>query len=599
MRKVIVIACILMLLFAGCAVQESPETTGVAETMLETQPGIYVPESPVEMQSGGAVRQYALDSDAYTHISMMGERVVLIDNSENVMVKLYSGDRAVEVASVQLPGSADAIGFTTYHNGAAYYLESEHQVIFLDMQLKQADQVQLPEDILGKPVVSDDGAQIFFSSNQQISAIDVQRKITRLVKSHESKGLELLGSFMGGKVLACRAEYEDGSISVHYINTQTGQTMYSSGEDKELYTYEDRFFGRHIDGGIEQLFFGKGTEEISQINMLGGSFAPALELDSVIRYIQQEDGSQLLQQLELSTGRIVSEITLQDVGVPVSFAVNRWKNSVWILIKDGEENRTLLRWNVKASEKVDETVYTGKFYSAENPDEAGLKDCASRAKQIGNAHGIQLRLWKDAVKYPGNYSLEPEHQIDAIGQCLDQIESVLAEFPKKFVSKAISDQIRVCVVRNVNGEAKAVQYWNEGSAYIVIPVGCDIRNGFIKGLSYVIDSHVLGNSSSYDYWNSTNPEGFSYFDNATHAEKYISGNNRAFVDISSMTSVVEDRSAVFYEAMQADNQATFQSQAMQKKLRMLCEGIRSAWRLQNKAEVFPWEQYLDKPIYNG
>ena len=190
----------------------------------------------------------------------------------------------------------------------------------------------------------------------------------------------------------------------------------------------------------------------------------------------------------------------------------------------------------------------------------------------------------------------PEHQTSVIHQCLDELETVLKEFPKKFVDKSISNQIRICIVRSVDGETKAVRYWNGSSAYIVLSVGCDVRNGFIKGLSYVVDSHVLGNSSRYDYWNEANPDGFSYEDKNTHSEKYLKGSKRAFVDAISMTAVVEDRSAIFYEAMQPDNQEMFKSEAMQKKLYMLCKGIRSAWKLKNETEIFPWEQYLDEPI---
>ena len=596
MKRAILIAGAVLLLLTGCAAQESPDTTTDTVQIVESQPGIYVPESNIEKQTGGAVRQYALDNNIYSQISMMGERLVVAGGTEHTIVKLYSGDRSVETASVQIPGALDAIGFMTYYNGGAYYLESARQFVFLDMQMQEVARIELPDGISGRPVLSNDGAQIFYSTNQQIYAIDVARKITRLVKTHECKSMTLVNSLMNGSVLFCRTEYEDGRVSLLYIDTQTGQALYDYDQIKELHSYEDLFFGRLIDGGVEQLFFGKGQESISQINLQGGNYVPALELNSVIRYEASADGELQLQLLDLNEGKLTSQISLRDSGELLGFAVNRWKNCLWLLTKDGHGKQSLLRWNIKSSPIEDETIYTGPLFTSTNPDEAGLNECLTRAKAIGKTHDVQIRLWQNAVKYPGDYVLEPEHQTTLIQQCLDQVEEVLKEFPKKFIKDSISNQIRICIVRSIDGEAKAVHYWNGSSAYIVLSIGCDVRNGFVKGLSYVVDSHVLGNTSKYDYWNEANPEGFSYADRATHSKSYLKGNRRAFVDEISMTSVVEDRSAIFYEAMQPDNQDMFRSEAMQNKLIRLCNAVRSAWKLRKSTEIFPWEQYLDKPI---
>ena len=115
----------------------------------------------------------------------------------------------------------------------------------------------------------------------------------------------------------------------------------------------------------------------------------------------------------------------------------------------------------------------------------------------------------------------------------------------------------------------------------------------MKGLGYVVDSHVLGNSSKYDYWDALNPEGFVY---GTADEAYLSGEQRAFADATSMNSAVEDRSRILYEAMKPDNADMFQSEIMQKKLLLLCQAIRDAWNLQWKKETYPWEQYLTESI---
>ena len=596
MKRAMLIFCMVFLLFSGCAVQESPDTTDDTVQIMETQPGTYIPESDIENQTGGVVREFALNDSQTADIFVMGERLLVIDGAEQTSLKLYSGDRAVETASVQLPVALGSAEFIAYQNGCAYYLAESRELVFLDIQLSEVNRVQLPEGIYGVPVMSNDGSQIFYSVEQQLFAVDAQRKITRLLKTHESVSLELVASYMSGMVLSCRATYENGNVSMLYIDTETGQTIYENNQIEELYSYDNRFFGRLMDGTVEHLFFGTGADDIKRLNMLGGSFAPALEMNGVIRYEQLQDGILQLQFVDLNEGKITSQIELQGVGMPTDIKANRWKNCAWLLVKNADDVLQLLRWDIKGSAIADETVYTGELYTASNPDEVGLEECAQRAKSMGKSYGVVFRLWESAVKYPGDYVLEPEHQTAVINQCLDQLEVVLSEFPKKFLDRAISDQIRVCIVRSVDGETKAVRYWNGSSAYIVLSVGCDVRNGFIKGLSYVVDSHVLGNSSKYDYWNDTNPEGFSYTDVTTHSKSYIKGKKRAFVDELSMTSVVEDRSAIFYQAMQPDNQEMFSSDIMQNKLLTLCNAIRSAWSLRKSTEIFPWEQYLNHPI---
>ena len=122
----------------------------------------------------------------------------------------------------------------------------------------------------------------------------------------------------------------------------------------------------------------------------------------------------------------------------------------------------------------------------------------------------------------------------------------------------------------------------------------------MKGLGYVIDSNILGESSAYDDWDSLNPEGFVYGDSETYSADYLSGESKAFLSESAMESAREDRSQIFYNAIKADNADAFASSVMQDKLLQLCKGIRSAWSLKKKTDTFPWEQYLSESIaYEG
>ena len=114
----------------------------------------------------------------------------------------------------------------------------------------------------------------------------------------------------------------------------------------------------------------------------------------------------------------------------------------------------------------------------------------------------------------------------------------------------------------------------------------------------MVDSHVLGNSPLVDDWDQLNPEGFAYGEAPN--QQLLEGDTRAFVDEKSMESVIEDRSRIFWQAMKPDNAQVFATSVMQSKLRQLCLGIRDAWRLEKKTDVYRWEQYLTESVaYQG
>lgn len=192
--------------------------------------------------------------------------------------------------------------------------------------------------------------------------------------------------------------------------------------------------------------------------------------------------------------------------------------------------------------------------------------------------------------------LEAEYQVSAINSCLDDVEAVLDSLPEDFLYKSVRDMIRICIVRSVDGQVAAAQCWFDKDAFIVLSVGVDVETELLKAIGSIVDVHVLGNSSRYDYWYKTNPEGFVYGDESTYSDDYLTGKSQAFVDKESMDSAPVDRSRIFWQAMQKDNEAMFQSKAMQAKLKAICRGIREAWRWEKKTEVFPWEQYLNKPL---
>ncbi len=598
MKKYLLIALAVILLMSGCAQPEDMEEIQPEQTVTEeTVPGLYVPQSQQETESSGAVRRYDLPGGGYYLLTEFEGKLLLASGDAYTSLILLSGEDCVPTAPVTIDALLDQKGWQTTSSGFVYYAEHSSELVYLDSRLQEFRRVLLPEDVQGDLIISPDGEEIYYCAGQEIRVLETDRLISRLLKSHTCKTQQLTGSYFDGRLLTCHAIYEDGTENTLYISAENGQTLYTYNHITQLETWQNNFLAMRNDGTVKQVFFGLEDGTAQQLNVTGGEMVQALALSGAVQYTQTEEGALSLAFYDLSSGKKTSALTLNGVNVPKVFYADKDTGCLWMLTADKEtEKEILLRWDIAASSMQDETVYTGAFFTAENPDEDGIKACKSRANKLDKTYGIKLRLWEYAAKYTGGHEVVPEHQTEAINRCLDELVPILKEFPDKFLKKAISSGVRICVVRSIDGEQKCVQFWEGDSFFILVSVGADLRQGIMSCLGYVIDTHILGNSSRYDYWKPLNPEGFDYADPATHLESYLSGENRAFADAESMISIRDDRSRMFYYAMLQENAEMFRSETMQQKLRLLCKGIRNAWDWRREETDFPWEQYLNESI---
>ncbi len=599
MKNVILISSLLLVLLTGCATQQDPETTEqtAAATTEAVYQGLYVQNSQIEQQTQGAVRRYDLPG-SYSWMSMVGDKLLLAAGGSDTELTTLVGTDGVPSTTV-IPGvdlAGEGAAWQATYTGFVYYIESAKQAVFLDPQLQELDRVQLPEGIQGMPIFAPDGSQIFFCVPGEIRALEVERKLSRLIKSHDCASQELLGCYFEGSLLACRVEDIQGDINTLYLSTENGQTKATDNAIISLSTYGHNYLAIRADGTTQQRLVGNADGIAAQMNVYGGSMWSALQLGGAV-CVNSIDGGISLDLYELETGKRTAAVTALGVDMPTALFADRWSGCVWFLTKDDQNGGTvLLRWNPEASPASDDIVYTGSVYTLEAPDEAGLKACADRVDQLNKKHGITLRIWERAVISPGTYTLEKEYQTGAINQMLDTLEQVLDLFPDRFLYKSVKNSIRICIVRSVDQQVQAVQYWYDGDPFIVLSVGVDVRAELIRGLSYVVDSHILGNSPMFDYWNGLNPEGFAYGDATTYSQAYLQGDSVAFLSESSMASPTEDRCEVFRQAMKENNAEAFQSSMMQQKLKLLCQAIRDSWRLEQKTDVYSWEQYLTESI---
>lgn len=597
MKKGIVILLSLLLLLTGCQETQMPTEPTTQTTAAPTEPGRFVSGSDVQVASKGALRQFDIsDKDCFC-VAVMGDGLLLFSGDEKTELELISRDEGKTLAKLLLPVDLRSSSWATLNNGFGYYDAEENQAVILDTQLRERQTLRLPEQLQGAPLFSPDGGEIFYCAGQEIRALDTDRGISRLIKSHPCKSQNLIGVYFDGTLLCCETINEADAQSFMYVSAENGATVYSGQCMQWLDTQAEKFITSRMDGVVQQCIFGSREGQLQQLNVKGDRLIPAAAMDEVVSLAFADDGKCILSLYALSPGVKQSDVELPAVADTVDVYPDVFQKAYWVLT-DGKNGQSLLLWTPERETK-DETIVAGPLYTSDAPDTQGLEQLQKRVDSINKTHGVMIRIWQTALKTTGGYTFVPEHQVDAISSILDRIEPILSAFPERFLSKSAPGKIRICIVRSLEQEEDALLFWDDGDPFIVLSVRADIEDALLKGIAEVVDSHTLGNSPYLDDWNDLNPEDFTYGDDAPGKVDYLAylePDARCFTDAEAMRSVSSDRAGIFRQAMLADNEEMFSTETMQAKLLLLCRSIRDAWRLEFKTETYPWEQYLHESI---
>lgn len=591
--KRIVALLLAMLLLAGCAPEVSDETTEATQeqtTAVPTEPGSYVPNHTIEQETDGAVQAFVPDVADISAICAMGNNLLIMSGEENVTLTLLTGQKGTiyAIAQTTLNLKSDLCSFVATADGFAYYDDSINAVIYLNIKLREDSRLALPDEISGKPFISPSG-NVYYSIADQIREVSPETQIPRMIKQIAGKDLKLQQFAFDGKVLGCTYTDNHNFVRSLYVSGETGETLREGELLQTLETWKDSYFATRMDGIIKQQIV--GTMETSAKSMNSIAFAPLLPLNSVL-LANQTDAGQMLSLCDLSSGKITSQLSLGSEKIS-SVAVTG--SSVWILTADDENGNVLYRWDPSKTAVDVKDVHIGTLYTANTPDTAGLEVCQQRVDAINKQYNVKIRIWQEGVKVQEGHTLVPEYQTVAISAMLDKIETALKRLPDGFMRKTGDrNTVRICVVREIDGGVPAINFWDkDGDVFLVFAIDADFEREFPLMLGYPLVSRVLGNSVEMDYWTNYNPKDFVY---GEQNSAYTEGEKRFFADSASMDSITDDRSRVFGYALMADNEAMFESDAMQGKLKLLCEAIRDSYRLTRYKETLPWEQYLKTPI---
>lgn len=616
--KRILLLIVLCLCLCGCAGQKEPaETTALPSEPAPTAAGLLDAASGLAEESGGVLTCFrSLTGEEASCFYPLENRVLMFASSgDNTRLTLLSGADLVpeKTISLGLPYFLSSDSLRICEERISFYDPEMGATVVLDGQLNRILTVTAPDGLLGLPILSDDGASLYYCTAEGVRVQEVSTGISRMLYQREFRDAGLSGLLLDGSVVVCDC-FDDGQESL-FLSADNGALLGTSDYGARVVSASDRYYAAFHNGTFQELQFG-----VSGVTPLALSLPKA---ETFLFYLPEQNAAlsgiydidtdtMTLFRYDLNTGRKSARLSLSRVGVP-SQAFSAGDGRIYLTIYDERTMQdTLCLWDWQSCPVSDDGVYTGTFYTAEFPDLDGLALCQAEAREISARRGISVKIWQDAVEVsPWDYRLEPEYLVPRIREELGALDTRLSHYPDGFLAQLGEgfDSLSICIVRSITGDGAAdslarvagLQYWDGADGFLALSTGEDTESTLYHELCHLIDTQVINRTGAYDSWDNFNPSDFTYdlsyvANQERDGSKYLIPGSQAFIDTYSMSFPKEDRARIMEYAMTDGHAELFQSSILQSKLRQICIGIREAFDLENSPEAFLWEQYLWKPL---
>lgn len=623
MKRILLLLFAIVFLLCGCletpkatvpsseppteTIPPEPETTAPD---LEGDLGIQEPDGALE-EAG--IRKYPLPRADHYAVRVMGDGLLLFSGTEDTTLTLLRDDTepvCVTITDIFLSGDDASVAVGA--KGVVYYDDIYNEMVKLDDRLQEESRLPMPADMGSEPVFSSDLARAFYFDRKGIlRVLDVESGISRRLTDEKSGQPRIIGSHFGDTVLECKTSV-DGKDEYLMIDAENGALLFRSFDTMELTTSGEWYFVPWMERLTTDFIFGEREGERSCFAPEEmGTYVPLPAHRSVASLMTVEEGCQIA--IYSLSEPSVSRVMIPECA-PVDVVMDDRLDWLWLLDEGRDGAQVLYSWDPSVSVQEVESSYITPYYTAEAPDTEGLDRIVQEAKALGDRFGLRIQIHQAAIEnQPSDYSFTPEHLVPVYDHYLKLLETQLEIYPesmlKKLSKSSSNGRLTICLVRSISGTGDmgalavtgGVQYWKGGNAYLAMAMEDGCEQTFHHELFHAIDTYVLAETKAYDFWDSLNPKGFSYDrdyvkNTFRNPEQYLTGDDRAFVDTYSMSFPKEDRARIMEFAVQEGQEEVFASEAMQKKLRTLCRGIRSAFGLGGSSEVFRWERYLQTPL---
>lgn len=608
---------VLTLLLSGCTPAQEPTTpTDMTQPSQEvTDPSAPTgTQAPTDLTDPEEPRTKIFTVTGFYGMAWLGENILLArDDQGTGELSLLDPTTLEMVKTIRLPDGLvptwEEMQITDM--GIGFYDQERHIMMFWNTNLQELARVTLPGEVMGKAWLSPDWKKSYFCTDQGIYAMDMQTHIDTLLKQNPGADQMITGILAEGTILRYRVRVSSSEQHTYLVDAGTGMRVEESLALDALTTWKDTYYLPMGDGPVRRLLFGTQTaQKLLWPRVEDATIHPVPAANGVVTESAalQDDGATNyeLEYYDLESGRRTASVTVKNGRILALLPTEDGK--IWSL-NGNEYMEGVFLWDLSQTPVEDDQVYVTPYFTADNPDRAGLAALKQELQLLGDQYGITFLLWEDAVNsQPWDYTFEGEFLTQVYRKCLPALKKALSIFPEGFLSKITGNESKkmvVSLVRSIHDIAdvknqrqiSGIQYWIGDTPGIALVLGEDLERSMYHQIGLVLDNQVLMRSREYDLWNRRNPSGFNYDnDYIKNLERqdtqYAQNPTRFFLDLFSMSYAKEDRATIFEYACLPGNAEHFTSSAMQMKLTAVCRGIREAYGLKKVPDAFLWEQYL-------
>ena len=588
---------VLCLLLCGCAAQNPPATAPTVPAATEQVQAV-TPELSMDVTAQEAALTHYSLSQSVSGFLPMNRGLLFFSGTEETVLTLMDPQtrQPLGVYEAGLVLTADNFTVQRLSNGLSFYDGASRETVVLDDALREVDRIPAPQGITGAPLLSSDGAHLYYCTADGVRALDLESGISRVLKEAAYPVQGLSGLLLDDTVLQLSITDSDGSWHTLFLSTQTGQLLRQYQGLIAPETSETGYFA----SGPQGILTGRtDTAPMVLLPQLADSTPVFLPDSFGALTAALSDGNTVLDRYDLAAGCRRAGLTLPGIHT-IQSVWDAPEGSLWLLThREDTGEQCLYRWDSAASPVTDDGYYLHPYHTSQAPDYEGLAACALAAQEMGSRYGIRILTYRDAVAVePWDYQLEPEYQVSTLKRELEHLDRRLADLPPAVLStlSRTYTSLTICLVGNAENTAggpeavSGIQFLDGYDAYIALVCGEDTEKALYHELCHLMETVVLTRSTAYDRWDNLNPEGFAY--GRSPDREWLQPGREWFIDGYAMSSPQEDRARLFEYAMTAGHEELLSSPPLHRKLEQLCTGLREAFGLEEYEGNLPWEQYL-------